>query len=260
LSFERKLEVIKFYWENKGYLTLEQMVQPLRALGFSTICATTIRRCVDREAQTRRYVASGEPSRLSAKRELTVCLPEVEAALIEWVKQKLSNHVRLTGDIICEKARHLCVVYRVESKDMLSFSHGWLESFKRRHGLREIVFHGERASVPQERIGAERNRLRVLLQGYPPRDVLNVDETALFSCAAPSRGIGTHESGGVKSDKTRMTYVFCSNMDGSYKRAPLIIGHAKHPLCFERHRSVADYGFDYHNNKNAWMTGDIWQK
>ena len=83
LTFEQKLQVIEFYWSHK-HLTLEQMVPPLRAMGFLTITSTSISRCVQKEAEIRDYVAGGS-NRLGAKRQTVVRFPEVEAALVEWL-------------------------------------------------------------------------------------------------------------------------------------------------------------------------------
>lgn len=133
LTFEQKLQVIEFYWSHK-HLTLEQMVPPLRAMGFLTISATTISRCVRNEDQIREYVAGGS-NRLGAKRQTLVCFPEVETALLDWLKEEANNGVRPTGDQIREKARDLCRISGVKDEDALSFSPGWLEGFRKRNGL-----------------------------------------------------------------------------------------------------------------------------
>ncbi|KAG9104588.1 hypothetical protein FRC06_001054 [Ceratobasidium sp. 370] len=138
LTFKQRLDVADFYHSNKHILSLEQMVQPLRKLGFSTICATTIRRCVNRENQVRTYVESGDASRLTAKRPTPVCLPEVEAALLEWINQKQEQNIPLASELICEKARQLCECLGVPEENRLKFSKSWLEGFKRRNGLENM--------------------------------------------------------------------------------------------------------------------------
>lgn len=55
---------------------------------------------------------------------------------------------------------------------------------------------------------------------------------------------------GVKSEKTRIIYAFCANMDGSDKREPLIIGHTQRPRCFKGYQA-SELGFDYCWNKKA---------
>lgn len=234
------------------------MVEPLRAMGFKTICPQTISRYVKQEAHLREYVGSNV-NRLHSKRETLVSLPTVDTAVYEWVQQSLRAHARLSDAVICEKARQLCELSGVPSQDAIQFSRGWLRRFKQRNGLKRFRFHGERASAPVERIQPERLRMRPIIAGYEPRNVLNVDETGLYWRMPPKTGIADSERGGLKDDKSRMTYVLCANMDGSEKRRPLIIGTAKQPRCFGS-RTPAECGFDYHTSPTAWMNATIWQE
>ncbi|KAF8608267.1 CenpB-DNA-bind-domain-containing protein [Ceratobasidium sp. AG-I] len=133
LTFEQKLQVIEFYWSHR-HLSLEQMVPPLRAMGFLTITSTSISRCVQKEAEIREYVAGGS-NRLGAKRQTLVRFPEVEAALVEWLKEDSNNGVRPMGDQIREKARHFYQLLGDKNEDPPTFSNGWLEGFRKRNGL-----------------------------------------------------------------------------------------------------------------------------
>lgn len=203
------------------------------------------------------YVA-GDPNRLHEKRHPLVTLPEVDAALSQWVVQKLHSNVRLSGDLICEKARHFCQLFHTQP-DILKFSEGWLRSFKARLGLREYLFHGEAASAPVATLEDERLRVTCILSMYAPWDVYNVDETGLFFRMTPNRSLALTPGAGVKADKTRLTYVLCANMDGSDKRMPLVIGRAERPQCFKK-KYASELGFYYENNKKAWMVYGIWQR
>ncbi|KAG8748064.1 Tigger transposable element-derived protein 5 [Ceratobasidium sp. 414] len=164
LTFKQRLEVADFYHANKHRLPLEQMVQPLRERGFLTICATTIRRCVNREDEDRAYVESGDASRLNAKRQTLVCLPEVEAALLEWVKQKQEQGIPLASELICGKARLLCEQLGVPEESRLKFSKSWLEGFKRRNGLENMP----RVNLYGEPIKPRASRSRGLVLAAAP--------------------------------------------------------------------------------------------
>ncbi|KAE8265743.1 hypothetical protein A4X09_0g6543 [Tilletia walkeri] len=61
---------------------------------------------------------------------------------------------------------------------------------------------------------------------------------------------------GVKQDKFRLTVDFCENADGTERMAPIIIGKTKKLRFFNEHTDQ-QLGFDYYNNKTAWMTGLI---
>lgn len=168
-------------------------------------------------------------------------LPLVEAALIEWIKDKLSNHVRLSGDIIMEKAHEICDIKGIPVGSRIEFSRGWLDGFKKRHGLHQVTFHGERASAPVQNIDSETARLRPILDKFAPCDRYNVDETAFYFQRPPQKAIGIIDSGGVKDSKTRLTYVLCANQDSSHKLPPVIIGRVERPKCFDRDVRAAGY-------------------
>lgn len=232
------------------------MIPHLHAMGYITICQPTISRLLRDELSIRNR-CNGNPRALSEKRPPLLTLPEVDAVLKQWVIQKLYSNLRLTGDIICEKARDFC--RRLGYPDnLLVFSHGWLRSFNARLGLSQHMFHGEAASAPIATLADERFRLVAIISLYHPWDVYNCDETALLYCLVPTRGLALHQMPGLKLDKTRITYMFCVNMDGSDKRNPLIIARARQPNCFEKHFGY-EMGYYHFWNKEAWMVQSIWQ-
>ncbi|KAF8593124.1 hypothetical protein BDV93DRAFT_429740, partial [Ceratobasidium sp. AG-I] len=80
------------------------------------------------------YTAS-HPGRLHFKRQTPVKLPEVEAALYQWIIEKQTRGICLTGAIICEKAREYCQRFDIPEAKTLNFSNGWLGRLKARFGL-----------------------------------------------------------------------------------------------------------------------------
>ncbi len=61
---------------------------------------------------------------------------------------------------------------------------------------------------------------------------------------------------GRKKDKVRLSYLVCANADGTEKFPFMIIEKSKRPRCFKK-KSGQELGFDYWNNKRAWMRSDI---
>jgi hypothetical protein len=53
--------------------------------------------------------------------------------------------------------------------------------------------------------------------------------------------------------------VFTTNVDGSEKRQPLVIGKAKKPHAFQN-KTGTQLGFYYRNNAKAWMTAVLYQE
>jgi hypothetical protein len=75
----------------------------------------------------------------------------------------------------------------------------------------------------------------------------------------PDRGLFEKATSGVKGNKTRLTYAFTINADGSEKLCPVIIGKAEKPRAF-RKKSGGELGFYYRSNVKAWMTTALYQE
>ena len=56
----------------------------------------------------------------------------------------------------------------------------------------------------------------------------------------------------------RLTYGFTTNVTGSEKQPPFVIGKAARPRAFNK-KTGAQLGFDYHNNAKAWNTTILYQ-
>ena len=100
-------------------------------------------------------------------------------------------------------------------------------------------------------------KLPSILSKYSPDDIYNADETGLFYQCLPNKTYtlkGEKASHGLKESKQRFTVLVATNMSGSDKVAPLIIGKSAKPRCF----SGKKIPFPYQSNSKAWMTGTIW--
>ena len=86
--------------------------------------------------------------------------------------------------------------------------------------------------------------------------MFNADEFGRFYQAAPIRTIGPARLDGRKVRKERLTFLVCTNADGSEKYPLMVIGRSKHPRCFGS-LSPTKRGFDYHSNSKAWMNTEL---
>ena len=136
----------------------------------------------------------------------------------------------------------------------LSYSNGWLEKFKRRHGLSKRKFEGEADSADMEQVASGRATLQSLLSNYELCNIYNMDETALFYRLTPNSTLATAPVRGTKKNKDRVTIALCANADGTHKLKPLVIGKAKRPRCFAKDFDPNIY-VAYYSNAKAWMTG-----
>jgi DDE superfamily endonuclease./Tc5 transposase DNA-binding domain. len=177
-----------------------------------------------------------------------------------WVVQQEAQGVKMTGEVIKEKGRQFAELYDILAEKFLTLSNGWLDGFKARHLLKEYWFHGEAGSILAQSVAAACKKLQIITAHYPKKDIYNMDEMGLCYYMHPDCSLVTKQMAGVKGDKTRVTIAFTTNADGSDIWQPLFtIGYARKPHCFNK-RNDTDFGFDYHWNKKAWMTGLIFQK
>ncbi|KAG8716536.1 hypothetical protein FRC09_015629 [Ceratobasidium sp. 395] len=138
MTFQDKLYILDLYHTN-GW-TQEQTVRHLRANGYPTLSQSTLSGYLKQEQDIRAYMAAN-PSNGHLKQKPRVKLPEVEAALWEWVVEKREaegGELKLTGAEICDKAREICEELGVPEQDIIKFSNGWLDRLKTRFGLRDL--------------------------------------------------------------------------------------------------------------------------
>ncbi|EIW56512.1 DDE-domain-containing protein [Trametes versicolor FP-101664 SS1] len=149
-----------------------------------------------------------------------------------WLVAALSSNILLSGEVLRQKWKSFADRAKVPLDQQLRLSNGWLEQFKKRHGLREFKRHGEAASAD--------------LQDAPFR-------------LPPDRGLSDKATAGVKGKKVHLTYAFTANADGTDKLPPFVIGKWKKPRPFAG-KTGAQLGFRYRNNAKAWMTTVLYQE
>ncbi len=67
----------------------------------------------------------------------------------------------------------------------------WILRFKKRHGISQIILHGEGASADKDYVEIARIMLPKLLHGSSPHDIYNMDETGLNYRGLPTRTLET---------------------------------------------------------------------
>ena len=87
-------------------------------------------------------------------------------------------------------------------------------------------------------------------------DVFNADEFGLFYTAAPTKTIGPVALPGKKKAKHRVTFLVCTNIHGTERVQPLMIGKVTRPRCFGGVNG-AELGLDYESGPKAWMNSNI---
>jgi hypothetical protein len=142
-----------------------------------------------------------------------------------------------------------------EGEKRFSYSEGWLTGFKKGHGIKAIVLHGEAESANKDGIALARGNVCRLLEGFIADDIFNKDETGVFWHQTPTRRVATGNKSGRKKDKQRVTASLACNASSTERSQLFLIGKAKRPRSFpESFQPERDINSRYSNNKTAWMT------
>lgn len=183
--------------------------------------------------------------------------PDLEKALVTWIKDMRSLNLPLSGSVIMAKAADFAL--RLEHDDFAA-SEGWFHRFRERHDLVFRAVSGEGQDTNMETCGTWKSgALQDYLRSYSPCDIFNADETALFFKLLPNKTItykGDNCAGGKRS-KERVTVMLAANMTGTEKLPIFVIGKSAKPRCFKNIRSLPT---DYAANKKAWMTGALFEQ
>lgn len=194
----------------------------------------------------------------SGKRQTLKCSdnPAVESAIYTWFIQEKNRNTPLNGDIICEKAKFF--YKQITQKDDFKASVGWLDKFKKRHGIRQICVNRKKPSSDTTAVKPFQDFLlkKVLELNLNPDQIYNADESGLFWKAFPDKTIAHGEEDSAASQnisKERITFMPCANSTGSHKLKLLVFGNVANPREF-KNRLIP---VDYKGQRKAWLTKDL---
>nr|XP_022906094.1 jerky protein homolog-like [Onthophagus taurus] len=206
------------------------------------------------------YIASyvATPARRKALRKPEY--PEMEDKLYKWFQLQREKHATFTTNFLREKA--LKIFTKCYKDKTFIASRGWISRFKNRRGIRQLKVVGEKLSSDSSAVQPflrkftkKMTELNVL-----PSQIYNADESALFWKLLPDRTLvhaGERTAPGRKTSKERVTFLACTNGDGTHKLKMLVIGKAKNPRAF---KNCACLPVEYFSTKNAWMTSALFVK
>ncbi|GBN02041.1 Tigger transposable element-derived protein 4 [Araneus ventricosus] len=132
-------------------------------------------------------------------------------------------------------------------------SNGWLEKFKRRHGIMAKAISGESKDVDDnDNENWIPEILSNILKDYKPENIFNADETALFFQCWPQKTF-TFEKEKMLWRKTKQSKINCHvrcKYDWTSEIDTIVIGRSNNPRCFKGAKSLeADYDF----NQTCWI-------
>lgn len=202
--------------------------------------------------------AFGASSALSnRKKQRKSNFPRTESALHKWFVKQRDQNVPINGNILIEKAKYYCTKF---DEGNFKASTGWLDRFKRRHGIRLLAICGEKLSADVPAIAPFVDQLasKIAEMGITKQQIYNADESGLYWQLLPNKTfvhLGEKSAPGFKISKQRVTVLACANATGEHKLTPLVIGKSKKPRCFRNWNNPLLYD----NSSSAWMTANIFK-
>lgn len=146
---------------------------------------------------------------------------------------------------------------------LFTASNGWLNRWKKRHGVRQLSICGEKMSADKsglEKFKTEFEQL-VAKEGYSRDQIYNCDETGLNYKMMPAKTLASQQEAmapGHKKNKERVTILACSNATGTHKLPLMCIGKSAKPRAI-KHIKPSALPVYYTHQRSAWMSSDLFQ-
>ncbi|XP_068246764.1 tigger transposable element-derived protein 1-like [Palaemon carinicauda] len=194
-------------------------------------------------------------------------LIKMERFLVLWINRKESEGVDLDKMTIMDQAKSfyslICKKHNVLPSGFKA-STGWLYRFLERKGIRNLNMTGERNSADEIAAKEFPAILKGIIEdgGYHPDAVYNMDEAGLqYKRMLKTTFLAKNvkQARGRKTDKSRLTVLFCVNSTGTHKMKPLVVHSAKHPQCYNHLQDMKDAPVYWRSSKKAWINSTISQ-
>nr|XP_020009435.1 jerky protein [Castor canadensis] len=182
---------------------------------------------------------------------------DLDRVLIEWIRQRRSKDMPLTGLLVMKQARIYHEELNIESE--CEYSEGWLQKFKKRHGIKYLKMYGEKASADHESAENYIDEFAKIIsdENLSPEQIYNADETALYWCYVPRKTLTMANEKTLtdfKDAKQKLTVLGCANAAGTHKIKLAVIGKSLYPKCL---KDVSTLPVHYYANKKASVTREI---
>ena len=138
------------------------------------------------------------PIQLNKKESVLESTPIFKKALWDWYLSCRNSNIPISGPMLQEGAPLISEKLEITG---FSASNGWLESFKKQHGICNMSVAGEEADVGTETVESWCERAREITRGWESENIWNMDETGDFWRGLPGKTLsekGKRWSGGKK--------------------------------------------------------------
>lgn len=180
--------------------------------------------------------------------------PLLRKVLLEWISQNVWNNIPISPPIILSSASNL---WKQLPKDLKEgngeFSYRWCSQFLSKVNIQLNNVENELYNKLKIWNCEERDQIKDLLVNFDPRKIFTLSEIFLSHDLPLDKNYYNDES-------DFLTCMLCTNIDGTEKLDPLIIGRYENYPSFENKSSArisTQHGIIYHSNKKKWLTSTL---
>jgi hypothetical protein len=232
----------------------ERIVNVCRALGLAKSTVRTIRNNAHRIKESAKSGTKVNAKRISYSR--CSAMERMEKMLSMWIEDQNKCHVPISMLVVQAKARS---IYEDLSKDdsakPFNASSGWFWNFTKRYNFRTINVSGKTAyadTVAAEEFVKELQRI-IARGGYSPKQIFNINETAVFWKRMPSRTYIPQEE---QTANDRFTLLLGGNAEGDYKLKPVMVYHSENPCALKGYVKHL-LPVHFYSSAKGWLTGSL---
>lgn len=194
---------------------------------------------------------------LEAKRKRKPEHPDIEEQLICWIQLTQENIMPSHG-ILSAQAKLLWDLVHPESDPRPSFSTGWLVGFIKRNKTRFTRAPEIESAIDLEEESPKDDDVHMLIKNYHPANVYKCDTTHLFWKLSPDNSANIHRLGNTGNNTDRFAIHLCSNIDGTDKLEPLVVGKVGKPRAFINAKvNSQSLGCHWRHSQSGNITVDI---
>jgi len=245
ICIEEKLEVINRL--EKG----ERIANICRALGLAKSTVRTIRNNADRIKESAKSGIRASAKRIFYSRSST--MERMEKKLSMWIEDQNQRHLPISMLVVQAQARS---IYEDLSKDdnakPFNASSGWFWNFTKRYNFHTIRVSGEAAPAAAEEFIKELQHI-IEKGGYLPKQIFNINETAVFWKRMPSRTYISQEDAAAKD---KFTLLLGGNAEGDYKLKPVMVYYSANPCALKGYVKHL-LPLHFYSNTKGRVTGSL---
>ncbi|GBN60586.1 Jerky -like [Araneus ventricosus] len=169
------------------------------------VCETTVGDWRRNKAQIEAFCSKMDSSKTFEERSTLkkAKTEKLDEAVYLWFEQQRTQGIPISGNILKEKA--LLLRQKLNENESFSASQGWLDKFKKRHGIRQLAIAREKLSVIKDSAKdfVERFEEMIEKENLTLDQIYIADKTGLFYRMMPSKSLASKEEASAPGYKKR---------------------------------------------------------